>query len=65
MERSIKEASQKYSQKKSEDLEERIFSADRNLDYALKSAGWADDTPVWTGSCPCQSSVQAEAGRLR
>jgi len=23
--------------------------------YALGAAGWADDTPVWTGSCPCQS----------
>jgi DNA (cytosine-5)-methyltransferase 1 len=22
--------------------------------YALQSAGWADDRPVWTGSCPCQ-----------
>lgn len=22
--------------------------------YALRSAGWADDAPVWTGSCPCQ-----------
>jgi len=22
--------------------------------YALRKAGWADDRPVWTGSCPCQ-----------
>lgn len=22
--------------------------------YALRLAGWRDDTPVWTGSCPCQ-----------
>lgn len=22
--------------------------------YALRLAGWADDKPVWTGSCPCQ-----------
>jgi DNA (cytosine-5)-methyltransferase 1 len=22
--------------------------------YALRQAGWADDRPVWTGSCPCQ-----------
>jgi len=21
---------------------------------ALRSAGWSDDRPVWTGSCPCQ-----------
>lgn len=23
--------------------------------YALRASGWADDSPVWTGSCPCQS----------
>jgi DNA (cytosine-5)-methyltransferase 1 len=22
--------------------------------YALRAAGWPDDLPVWTGSCPCQ-----------
>ena len=22
--------------------------------YALRQAGWPDDQPVWTGSCPCQ-----------
>lgn len=22
--------------------------------YALRRSGWADDRPVWTGSCPCQ-----------
>jgi DNA (cytosine-5)-methyltransferase 1 len=22
--------------------------------YALRLAGWPDDCPVWTGSCPCQ-----------
>jgi DNA (cytosine-5)-methyltransferase 1 len=22
--------------------------------YALQLAGWPDDSPVWTGSCPCQ-----------
>lgn len=22
--------------------------------YALRIAGWPDDRPVWTGSCPCQ-----------
>ncbi|MGJ7973912.1 DNA cytosine methyltransferase [Providencia hangzhouensis] len=22
--------------------------------YALRKAGWPDDKPVWTGSCPCQ-----------
>jgi len=23
--------------------------------YTLRLAGWPDDRPVWTGSCPCQS----------
>jgi DNA (cytosine-5)-methyltransferase 1 len=22
--------------------------------HALRRAGWADDQPIWTGSCPCQ-----------
>ncbi len=22
--------------------------------YALRNAGWSDERPVWTGSCPCQ-----------
>jgi DNA (cytosine-5)-methyltransferase 1 len=22
--------------------------------YALRQAGWSDDRPIWTGSCPCQ-----------
>ena len=34
--------------------------ADRRSDLlvreiaALRAAGWRDDRPVWTGSCPCQ-----------
>ena len=31
--------------------------------YALRLAGWPDDQPVWTGSCPCQPFSQA--GRRR
>lgn len=27
--------------------------------YALRLAGWSDDRPVWTGSCPCQPFSQA------
>lgn len=27
--------------------------------YALRLAGWPDDVPVWTGSCPCQPFSQA------
>lgn len=32
--------------------------------YALRLAGWPDDRPVWTGSCPCQpfSVAGARAG---
>lgn len=27
--------------------------------YALRQAGWPDDRPAWTGSCPCQSFSNA------
>ncbi len=27
--------------------------------YALRQAGWSDDRPVWTGSCPCQPFSEA------
>ena len=30
--------------------------------YALRQAGWADDKPVWTGSCPCQPFSAAGSG---
>ena len=32
--------------------------------YALRNAGWPDDRPVWTGSCPCQpfSSAGKQSG---
>jgi len=30
--------------------------------YALRLAGWSDDRPVWTGSCPCQPFSQAGQG---
>jgi len=30
--------------------------------YALRRAGWTDDRPVWTGSCPCQPFSAAGAG---
>lgn len=29
---------------------------------ALRQAGWSDDTPVWTGSCPCQPFSAAGKG---
>jgi DNA (cytosine-5)-methyltransferase 1 len=30
--------------------------------YALRLAGWPDDRPVWTGSCPCQPFSDAGKG---
>lgn len=30
--------------------------------HALRSAGWNDDRPVWTGSCPCQPFSNAGKG---
>lgn len=30
---------------------------------ALRGAGWPDDRPVWTGSCPCQPFSQAGKGK--
>jgi len=30
--------------------------------YALRNAGWPDDKPVWTGSCPCQPFSSAGKG---
>ena len=30
--------------------------------HALRRAGWSDDMPVWTGSCPCQPFSAAGKG---
>ena len=30
--------------------------------YSLRKAGWPDDRPVWTGSCPCQPFSAAGKG---
>lgn len=30
--------------------------------HALRAAGWPDDRPVWTGSCPCQPFSAAGKG---
>ncbi len=32
---------------------------------ALRQAGWPDDRPVWTGSCPCQPHSGAAEARKR
>ena len=30
-----------------------FFAGIGGWSYALRLAGWPDDRPVWTGSCPC------------
>lgn len=32
-----------------------FFAGIGGWSYALRLAGWPDDEPCWTGSCPCQS----------
>ncbi len=43
---------------KPEDLTEftqcHFFAGTGAWSLALRNAGWSDDKPVWTGSCPCQ-----------
>jgi len=31
-----------------------LFAGIGGWDYALRLAGWPEEWPVWTGSCPCQ-----------
>jgi DNA (cytosine-5)-methyltransferase 1 len=40
-----------------------FFAGIGGWSYALRLAGWPDDRPVWTGSCPCQPS--SAAGKQR
>ena len=36
-----------------------FFAGIGGWSLALRLAGWPDDRPVWTGSCPCQPFSQA------
>jgi DNA (cytosine-5)-methyltransferase 1 len=36
-----------------------FFAGIGGWSYALRLAGWPDDRPVWTGSCPCQPFSEA------
>lgn len=40
-----------------------FFAGIGGWSYALRLAGWPDDRPVWTGSCPCQPFSSASNGR--
>lgn len=40
-----------------------FFAGIGGWSYALRLAGWPDDRPVWTGSCPCQPFSSASRGR--
>ena len=42
-----------------------FFAGIGGWSYALRSAGWKDSHPVWTGSCPCQPFSSAARGRNR
>lgn len=42
-----------------------FFAGIGGWSYALRLAGWPDDRPVWTGSCPCQPFSSATRGRGR
>jgi DNA (cytosine-5)-methyltransferase 1 len=39
-----------------------FFAGIGGWSYALRLAGWPDDRPVWTGSCPCQPLSAAGKG---
>jgi DNA (cytosine-5)-methyltransferase 1 len=39
-----------------------FFAGIGGWSYALRLAGWPDDEPVWTASCPCQPFSQAGKG---
>lgn len=40
-----------------------FFAGVGGWSYALRLAGWGDDSPIWTGSCPCQPFSSAGKGK--
>jgi DNA (cytosine-5)-methyltransferase 1 len=41
-----------------------FFAGIGGWSYALRLAGWPDEMPVWTGSCPCQPFSAAGQGKV-
>jgi len=39
-----------------------FFAGVGGWSLALRNAGWSDDRPIWTGSCPCQPFSSAGKG---
>ena len=42
-----------------------FFGGIGGWEYALRLAGWPEDEPVWTGSCPCQPFSLAGQGKAQ
>ena len=42
-----------------------FFAGIGGWSLALRIAGWPDDRPVWTGSCPCQPFAEAPRGKQK
>lgn len=40
-----------------------FFAGIGGWSYAARLAGWPDERPIWTGSCPCQPFSTASAGK--
>jgi DNA (cytosine-5)-methyltransferase 1 len=40
-----------------------FFAGIAGWSHALRLAGWPDDSPIWTGSCPCQPFSVAGKGK--